>query len=1240
MKDPSRLARIAHEAGASNSSHIQRLRTLQPLEPRPQWASPADAAAAREILVQQRTQNEAWKDPTKQKRRFLRTKSKNESLANPENWAFSRAERSVALDDWIRQLGAVGVAQALLDFGEPLDVNLIETESRDKASSELEVPQENDWLEYVACTGSVEHVVLLASYPTRQSAKDRALSVALSGRRMSVVKELLRYGANPNNGLCDAYFFPAVVEGDLELVELFLSASNPLTDAAISTGLVKAVETCNSHMVSLMLAHGADACHDEGKALESAVLKNRFQDLALICWKTQRPLSSAGFSKAISTSCTVQDKFVRNSTLNLLLCAGADPNHPALEDLLLQAARIGSTSTVSLLIAHGTSPNRRDGEPLQIVVQSRRIDLVEIILQSTSVSSNSTSKALQQIPEEASDSEFHELATCLINKGVAEEALNACLARVVGTQRLNFFAPTLVKQGACLDYDDAASVRFALREQNLTLLETLLIAPCAAYNLAKAIPDAMAISSGLVRRNTMDLLLRKGVSGPELHRALRTAVGEADGRRVDYELAELLIRYKASVDFVGSNGNCLYIAAQRRDLKAIELLCRGQPSSDTTSAALPLVLTGSGSSSDFDHADTYKILSVLLRHGACGEPLAQALIDSVQQGCDARTISLLLDKGADVNYKDGKAAEYTLCASDIITLKLICESERLEQGSLERLVPQALEPLLFNIDKAECLLRCCVKHRGILDSTLLLEVASMGRRREVIQLLLELGASVDHMEAAALGNTVSDGDIDTTKMLLLKNPARNHLQALLKVVSKIDSTKRQRLSMMQLLLSHGGPGIGQDDVLVQEIELVTTREDDLSCIKLLLDNGASVDYQQGVPIQAALDRNQIPIFDLFISQRPAKVSLANAFSSGRRNTAFTVQERWHVFDSLFRAGMGGNNSDTESASLALIEAVERDPSDTTIPTLLVKNGASAEYEQGRALQSAVLSASAALVELFLCQQEQRPNINLINRAFGSMISSRSIDLPGGFKTAQLLLEHGVQKSLIDNAMSKAFSTTTGYTSKKEVGLFLSHGADVNSGSGTYFVHAVQKEDMELFHTLVASGQPDISVIISALIQSMAPEKVLVRYLRVLLASKPSNVPIDSSALFMAIKRFPRGEELVRLLFEYGCVSNSTTVATISPVMGSENINIVIWALLRGNPKVSDEVIVAILQAGNEGKFSGPDVIYGSSLGLIVYSRSVIYDSQNATICRNSRSPKPTPHGSDRIGRSKSRRFLS
>jgi ankyrin repeat protein len=218
-------------------------------------------------------------------------------------------------------------------------------------------------------------------------------------------------------------------------------------------------------------------------------------------------------------------------------------------------------------------------------------------------------------------------------------------------------------------------------------------------------------------------------------------------------------------------------------LRAIELLCRGQPSSDTTSAALPLVLNGSGGSSNYDHADTYNILSLLLRHGACGDPLAQALIDAVQQGCDGRIISLLLDNGADVNYKNARAVEYALYASELTTLKLICENGRLENGSLERLLPRAMDPVLFSIDKLGWLLRCCVQFREVLDSTLLLEVASMGRRQEVIKMLLELGASVDHMEAAALGNTVKDGDIDTTKILLFKNPARNHLPGLLKMAS-------------------------------------------------------------------------------------------------------------------------------------------------------------------------------------------------------------------------------------------------------------------------------------------------------------------------------------------------------------------------------------------------------------------------------------------------------------------------
>ncbi|KAH8700121.1 hypothetical protein BGW36DRAFT_405426 [Talaromyces proteolyticus] len=1169
MKDTSKLSQIARDVGVLES---KRLRPLQPREPKPQWATAADVAAARGILVQQRTQCDSWKDPSKQKRRFLRSKEKNESLADPKKWKFSRVERSIALDRQIKDLGPVGVAQAILDFDiidEPLDVNLMYSASlKEKNDFGEEKCHENDWLEYVTGKDLLDYVTFLVSYPTRQSAKDKALLIALNRRCMPVVRELLQYHSNPN-GLQDSYFTSAVIEGDFELVGLFLSAPNPLEDTVINGGLVKSVEQRHSHLVSLLVAHGADAGYENGKAIEIAVRNRDLQDLSLMCLKSQKPLATTVFENAIVAACTIPDETLRNSIINILLCAGADPSHTALEDLLLNAVKVGSIPTVSLLIDHGTSPNRNEAECLQLAVQNLRLDLLEIILRND-VSANGTSKALERIPEEVPESQFRKLLAPLLNKGVTEEALGVCLARVV-SKRFNCLADTLVKRGASLDYDDATCVRFALREHNLTLLETLLAAPCAAYNLAKAIPDAMAIGSNSVRRNAMHLLLRKGVSGRELHRALRTVIREEDHYRVDYELAELLIRHKASVDFIGSNGNCLQIATERIDLRAIKLLCRANPSPEVVSSALPFIFKSFNAN---DYSKMCDIVSVLLLHGARGTPLARALIDAVQQDEHGRIVTLLLENGADPNYKDGKAIEHALCATDTKILRLICENGRLVPSSLERLVPQVLETRCFSIDKAEPLIRCCAEYRSILDETLLLEVESKGCRRDLLDLLLELNVNVDYKDAAAVHCAVRKGDIGTTRMLLSKGPGRGHLSSLLKTASKIQGRKNEKLEMMRILLSHGGPGFGQDDILLQEIELLTG--EDLSSIKLLIEYGASIDHKSGASIRAAIDRNQIHLFGLLMLQRPNKISLDNAFEACRRNVAFTAQERLYIFDSLFNTGLDCSRNASQ-ISLALIEAVERDPSDTTIPDLLLRNGASTDYDQGRALQSAVLAASLPLVEIILSQG--RLADKAVDIAFEKMINSRSISLPEGLRIAQLLLGHGVRKSLIENAMSKALSPTE-YISKKEVGLFLSHGAEVNASNGAYFVTAAIREDMELFRLLLVSGKPDTSIIVPAIIQSVLPEKSLIHYLRVLL-DNVSHATIMESTLFMAIERFPRGEELVRFLLEHGSTLGSGIKTTISTALGPECVNLVVWALLRENPKVSDGVIVTILQTGRE-----------------------------------------------------------
>lgn len=1171
MRNPSQLSVIARDICDAGLIDTRKVRTLQnPTGPRSPGISDEDNIKAKNILINHRKNSPSWKDPLKQKRRLFRSKEQNGRLSDPVNWQFSRYECYEALDNHIRNLRPVSIAHAIANLSteEALNVNLKYTSDSKQAEY-----QANDVLEFVTSQDHFEYLSLLLTNETPQSAKDRALAIALQRKCMPIISELLLYHANPNNGIEDAYFIPAVAEGDFELVRLFLSAPNPLSERALNMGLIEAVKHQQSYIAALLISQGADANYDGGKSLQAAVLNSSVKDLSLICLKTERTLVRANLNNAMIIACKIHDEALRDSFVELLLCAGADESHPALGDLLLHAVKSGRASTVSLLINHKVSPNQQDAECLRMAVHNLRFDLVETILQGN-VSDDNIRKALEKIPENASETEFENMATILLDKGVAREALSACLARAV-QKGFNNLVLALVKRGASLDHDDAACIRFILRERNFGLLHSLLEAPCDTYILAKAIPDAMAIQSASMRRSVMAVLLKKGVAGPELHDALCTLIGENDCIEVDYELVDLLIRYKASVDYNGPNGNCIQTAARRGDLRAVELLCRGKPSPETASAALPLVFK---SFPIVEYSAVYEIISLLVRHKAGQNSLAETLIQAVRLDNYGRIIALLLENRADPNYKDGLAIKEALLIPDPKPLRLICEKGKLGGGPLEKLLPLALDPRNFSMEKAGLLIDCCSEFRSILDTTLFMEVNSFGSRREVIALLLEKGASVDFNEAAALCCVVRKNDFETTQMLLSRKPHKNHISSLLRIALNIRGKKQDKLDMMRLLLREGGPGIGQDDALLQEVNsLGVSTDGDLSSISLLLEYGASVDYQNGASIQTAVSQSWIPLFDLLLTKSPSRTSLAGVFQAARRNSKLTIQDKFHIYDSIFKAS-SGRIVDTDDLSLALVEAAEQSPFDTTIPGLLLKHGASIDYDQGRALESAALAPAPLLVKLFLHQQATIVSNKTMNRVFGKMISVGTISHPDGLKAAQLLLERGIQKSLIDNAMSKAFSNPA-YISKKEVELYLSHGADVNSTNGTYFVQAAKKEDMDLFRTLLTKGNPNAAIIVPALIQSVSPEKVLVKCLKVL-ADNVAPMSIEDATLFMAIERFPRGEELVRFLLDNGATPASKRSTTISAEFGPESVNVILWALLRENPKVSDEAVVAMLQAGS------------------------------------------------------------
>jgi ankyrin repeat protein len=790
MRRQDELTRLAQEAG---STRAHRLQALRPPSTVPRFASEADTAEARAILVRQRIGDESYKDPTKQKRKIFRSKAKNEALADAATWTFSLNERETALHVHLRRLASVGVAQALIEFNpaDPLNVNILHIDKvkgkPEKGSSEPPAVKYNQHLEYATENEAVAYITLLVSRGARQVSKDRALGIALNLKLTNAIEELLRYDANPNAH--SEQFCTAIEEGNLELVKLFLSAPRALETSYITSGLLAAVERNHHGILSLLLAYGADGNHQNSQSLFTVVRAQNLLNTAAILTNSLSCIHAENLDRVVSEACAISDKVCRTTFLRLLLSAGATASTPLLQNELFKAVTRMQLDLVTLLISHGTSPDRHDAEGFRWALNEAKFEAVDLLLRGT-LSPSSASRVVDSIPDQISEERLQDLVIILANNGANAESLGRCLAQAVD----NGFRSVpimLVDRGASIDYDTARSVRSLLKVHDIELLGNVLKGSSSPAVLCKVLPEAMAIRIKTERYQAMSLLLTKGVVGRELDVALQKAVGEAPETR-DHSLISILIEHRASVDFMDANGNCVHMAAKQGDLRTLQQLCSVKISLEILSSAVPLAFA---SMRNDNYTVVLQMMRLLLHKGALGTPVADTLVQAVCQDHDHLIVALLLDNGADVNHLNGKATENALTTRNIVVLKILCDKGRFERKPLQRLVPEALNPQKWDPVTAHLLVKRCAEYPEILSLALFDEIEVHGARQEVIELLLQYGASVSFNSGAVLRRAVRSGDVETTRLLVAVTPGKPTLRLAFEVAAEL-ADRSTRYGMM------------------------------------------------------------------------------------------------------------------------------------------------------------------------------------------------------------------------------------------------------------------------------------------------------------------------------------------------------------------------------------------------------------------------------------------------------------
>jgi hypothetical protein len=1002
--------------------------------------SSVDQANAKDKLAVLRTSSVYWKDPTKQKRNLLRSKKEKAALLDTSSWTYTKAERFKILDQEIRNGGPPGLAQAVLafDMRDPLDVNVAYV--TDTNGDAVCTGKPTGWLELCAARGEINDVAyirLLTNFGASQASRDMALRIALERKAMNTAQELFRNDADPNVAETVEHFLAAIRDQNQQVYTMFLMATTPLNPFYINQALVEAVGR-DSDLVGLLIAHGADGMLNDGQALCAAIALRSLPDTAMMLTNSGN-LSTTSLDVATEMVCAVEDEKAKIDFLDMLLSAGANANTSRIYDELLGSVKENKASIAELLIFHGTSPDFNDAEVLRLAVSSAQTDLVNILLQGN-VPQASVAKALEEASGLEDPDIFEEIVRALLEKGVPQNSLSKCLCDSVEKGYMSL-VPVLIEKGAILDYADARCVRQALKRNDFGLFGQLLEAPCQPSVLSQVLLDAMTIQPPSERFDIISRLLNKGVSGIGLHIALQTAAANAKDP-TDYGLIEALLRHHASTDFFDNSGNCVCTAAAQQDERGLDLLCQGNPSPDTVSAAINFLPVSFATAEAGEYEKQVGMMSTLLEKGAYGTPVAEMLIKAARDDHRGKALTALIHHGADANYQHGKSIEEALTLPRISALEMICKGCRIDGHSFATQIPNALRPQGFSLDKASLLAHASKDggFKGVLDKPLLDEVESNGGRREVIELLLGLGASVNFQHGRALQHSVVTGNLEVCCLLLSAGVERPNIALAFPATSGIKDLPT-RYSLMEVLLKAGQSKIGQDQALVQASQEAVHH--DLSHVELLLAHQASPNFNDGAAVLWSIQTKNLPLSKRFMLTELNKKTLSNAFTLARKIEC-TKEERYAIFETLLE-----KYSDQKAISMTLIEAVRRDPADIKTSTLLLDHGASIEPKHGFAMQLVASAGTLELLNLFL---SKGPSQTGRDASFASVTDS-ALDAEQRKLIYKSLLETGITQDLISAALLQA--TRANIIDHSLLALLIAFNAslDFDSGSAAYEITA-------------------------------------------------------------------------------------------------------------------------------------------------------------------------------------------
>ncbi|KAF2115621.1 ankyrin repeat-containing domain protein [Lophiotrema nucula] len=597
-----------------------------------------------------------------------------------------------------------------------------------------------------------------------------------------------------------------------------------------STVLQRAATQRRADSVSLLASSGADQTTlDEG--LKAALATKDHSSIQELLRHGANP---GAYPNALADAVRSGDQ----NLVRLLLRAPKALQTEIISSCLPAAVQQKSESIISLLTSFGANPNFNEASALKMAITFREYRLAVVLVAGPlALTEQSLQHALDAALKVPTAQQLYQFLQLLFGCGLSPTSPGLSGLLIAATKRNDTpLAQLLVEYGVSTNVNEAECLRNAISNSNWVLADTILDTSVTPAHASVALTVMPANAPRPERLRLIASLLQKGATGPPLGRWLLRAVEEGDT-----PLMDLLVN--AGAPLGSGNSTAIQAAVVRKDTSSLRKLLNGRPPPQALAQAFPLLRHG------YSPRERLETVRLLLTHGAHGPEVNQALIDAVADTSASRDMALIeeLVQRADVNFDFGKALQLAVIQANLRVIRLLLHFKPSLQTTLSAL------PLAFGPDRK--------RHTSTM---------------QIVESLLANGIE----RASALQTlqiAIADGpeNLDVIQRLLTTD--RGLLPHAFQTTIKL-SNEQKKAPIMACLLKMGIDQPTLDEALVTETQHVV-HGNGTSILRLLVQHGASVNFQDGKSLSMAATLRDAKLIDILLSgkERPSRATATHAF---------------------------------------------------------------------------------------------------------------------------------------------------------------------------------------------------------------------------------------------------------------------------------------------------------------------------------------------------------------------------